>query len=216
VLIDEVLPEHDAAIAVHRVVPAEPATVLLAARSLDLLEVHTPLLDAAMWVRGLPARLAGRAEPVPDRLVIGDGALPGWSVLAEAEDELVFGAVGRFWQPVIEWLPVAPADFAGFSVPGWGKIAANFSVRPYGSDTLLSYECRTKLTDPLSRRQFVRYWWLVRPFVAHILRATLAAIDARARYHPVTARSSAANDSARNSGGNGGVPPIASRNDCGV
>ncbi|GAY13516.1 hypothetical protein [Mycobacterium sp. shizuoka-1] len=95
--------------------------------------------------------------------------------------EIAFGAVGRFWQPVIEWRSVDPTTFRGFDEPGWGKIAANFSVRPYGPGaTLLSYECRTATTDPRSRRRFARYWWLIRPFVAHILRATLRQIKANA------------------------------------
>jgi hypothetical protein len=34
--------------------------------------------------------------------------------------------------------------------------------------TLLSYQCRTVTTDPDLRRRFLRYWWLIRPFVAHI------------------------------------------------
>jgi hypothetical protein len=41
-------------------------------------------------------------------------------------------AVGKFWQPVIEWRDVPRAEFNGFAEPGWGKIAANFSVLPYG------------------------------------------------------------------------------------
>lgn len=85
--------------------------------------------------------------------------------------------MGRFWRPVIEWRDVAPADFGGFAEPGWGKIAANFSMAPYGeSRTLLSYQCRTTTTDPGARRRFMRCWWLIRPFVAHIMRATLKAI----------------------------------------
>jgi hypothetical protein len=47
-------------------------------------------------------------------------------------------------------------------------------VLPYGErSTLLSYECRTVTTDPESRRRFLRYWWLIRPFVGHIMRATV-------------------------------------------
>ena len=68
-------------------------------------------------------------------------------------------------------------EFRSFAESGWGKIAANLSVRPYGeSASLLSYECRTSTTDPGSRRRFLRYWWFIRPFVAHILRATLQQI----------------------------------------
>lgn len=182
-LIDSAMPAHDAAIAEHVVVAAGPATTFAAARELDLLTVHSPLLDASMWIRGLPARLTGQAAPTPPRLVIdSDMGLPGWTFLGErANREIVFGAIGKFWQPTIEWLDVPVADFPGFDEPGWGKIAANFSVLPYGdSATLLTYECRTMTTDPASRRRFLRYWRLIRPFVGHVLRATLRQIAANA------------------------------------
>lgn len=48
---------------------------------------------------------------------------------------------------------------------------------PYGGErTLLTYACRVAMTDADSRRLFARYWMLVRPFVSHIFRATLATI----------------------------------------
>jgi hypothetical protein len=73
------------------------------------------------------------------------------------------------------------AGFANFVEPGWGKIAANFSMGPYGEQaTLLSYQCRTVTSDLDSRRRFLRYWWLIRPFVGHIMRATPRTIQADA------------------------------------
>ncbi|WP_179473312.1 hypothetical protein [Mycolicibacterium vinylchloridicum] len=182
-VLDSVMPSYDVAITEHVLVGTDPQTTYCAARGLDLLTVHSPLLDAAMWVRQLPSRLTVRPAPRPPRLVIGEGVgIPGWLVLGEQDGtEIAFGAVGRFWQPVIEWRDVGAAEFPGFAEPGWGKIAANFTVLPYGSGkTLLSYECRTATTDPQSRRRFARYWWLVRPFVAHILRATLRQIKVNA------------------------------------
>jgi hypothetical protein len=41
---------------------------------------------------------------------------------------------------------------------------------------LLSYECRTATIDTRSRAAFARYWRVVRPFVAHIMRATVATV----------------------------------------
>jgi hypothetical protein len=178
-IIDDQLPRYDVVIAEHLVVDADPHTTWQAARELDFISVHTPLLDLAMWARGLPARLRGRPAPAPKRLTLaaGDG-LPGWLSLGERPDrEIAFGAIGKFWQAEIEWRDVPLAEFAGFAEPGYGKIACNFSVRPYSPGrTLLTYECRTATTDPLSRRRFARYWWLIRPFVAHIMRATLVAV----------------------------------------
>ena len=184
-LLDSFIDAADARVAAHLIVDASPDVTFSAARSLDLLEVQTPLLTASFWVRGLPAKLLHRAEPPPpEQLTIGeDMKLPGWLFLDEAPGrEIVFGAVGVFWTPTIVWNPnVGPRDFAAFMEPGWGKIACSYSVRPYGEHrTLFTYECRTLTTDDDSRRKFNRYWWLIRPFVQHIMDATARTIGAHA------------------------------------
>ena len=168
-LIDAFMPSFDASIAEHLIVRRDPSATFRAARELDFLSVHTPLLDLAMWARGLPARIGGQAVEPPPRLVLSEGdPLPGWLLLGENPNgELAFGAVGKFWQPNIEWHDVAADEFAPFDEPGWGKIVADFSVLPYGERaTLLTYECRTVTTDPASRQRFLRYWTFIRPFVA--------------------------------------------------
>ncbi|MBI3214096.1 MAG: hypothetical protein HYZ38_09770 [Mycobacterium sp.] len=183
-IIESAMPRYDVVLTDHIVVDADPGATLRAARSLDLLTVRSPVTTLSMWVRALPARLTGKAPPVPPRLVLSDGALPGWLVLGESDCEFAFGAVGKFWRPVIEWRDVEAAEFARFDEPGWGKIAANFSVHSYGPATLLSYQCRTATTDGLSHKRFRRYWWLVRPFVGHVMRATLRTIKADAEALP--------------------------------
>ncbi|GAB3226369.1 hypothetical protein [Mycolicibacterium hippocampi] len=195
-VIDSMMPTYDTAIAEHLVVAADPAQTFTAAKDLDLLTVHSPLLDVSMWLRALPARITGKAAPrMPELLIREDMGLPGWTFLGEQPNrEIAFGAVGKFWQPTIEWRDVAVADFAGFNEPGWGKIAANLSVRPYGTATLLSYECRTLTTDFASRRRFLRYWRLVRPFVGHIMRATLGQIAADAVASAATGVSAVSRD----------------------
>ena len=182
-ILDEQLPAFDVTIAVHHVVAADPRTTWQAARDLDFLSVHTPLTDLSFWLRGLPARL--RREPPPPLTSLRpgqDGGLPGWLSLGEQEGyEIAFGAVGTFWQSSITWHDVPRAEFAGFAEPGYGKIGCNFTVRPYGAGrTLLTYECRVATTDQVSRRKFARYWRLIRPFVAHIMRATAGTIAADA------------------------------------
>jgi hypothetical protein len=182
-LIDEYLPRYDVVLAEHLVVDADPVTTWHAARELDFMTIHTPLLDAAMWARGLPARLRGRPQPeIPHLSLAAGDTLPGWVFLGEREgQEVALGAVGKFWQGTIEWRDVPLAEFAGFTEPGYGKIACNFSTRPYGNRrTLLTYECRTATTDDASRRKFGRYWLVIRPFVRHIMRATLRTIAANA------------------------------------
>jgi hypothetical protein len=113
------------------------------------------------------------------------GALPGWLLLDEAPGrEVVFGAVGTFWKADIEWRDLAADQFADFAEPGWGKIACHLLVRPDGPGrSILSYECRTATTDPVSRAQMSRYWWLIRPFVGYVLRAVLRTIGANVDAH---------------------------------
>ena len=178
-LLDEMMATYDVTIAEHQIVQTSTARTYAAAHDLDFLRVHSPLLDAAMWARGVPGRVLGRATLPPPRLVIGEGdPLPGWLLLGDRPgEELAFGAVGRFWQPAIEWRDVPREQFATFAEPAWGRIACNFSVRAYGAtSSLLSYECRTSTTDDDARRAFARYWLVIRPFVAHIMRATVRTI----------------------------------------
>jgi hypothetical protein len=186
-LIDRYLPRFDVTLIEHTVADADVATTWEALGGLDFAQVHTPLTDAAIFVRALPGRVAGwlgRAAPppAPSRLPLrGNGpGMPGWLSLGEVpEQEIALGAVGRFWQPDIQWYDVTgmtPERFAAFAEPGWGRIASNFSLRPYGVRTLISYEVRTLTADPESAARFARYWRLVRPFVGHIMRAALDAV----------------------------------------
>lgn len=186
-LIDRYLPHFSVTLAEHMVVDADVATTWRALCELDLMSVHTPLLDAAFFVRGLPQKLLDRFRPVtadvPERLTLTGGSVPleGWMSLGEIpEREVALGAIGRFWQPNIEWYDVSkmtPDAFAAFAEPGWGRIAMSVSLRPYGGGrTLVSYEVRTDVHDPASARRFAWYWLVIRLFVAHIMRATLAAL----------------------------------------
>jgi len=181
-IIDRCLPDFDARIVEHVLVDADRATAWAALCDLDLMRVHTPLLDAAFWLRGLPARLRHVDVPPPATLRLGDddaAPLPGWVALGtDPRHEIALGAVGRFWTPSIEWHDVSAAAFPTFAEPGWGRIAVSFSLRDYGERrTLATYECRTAVPDAASRKAFLRYWTLIRPFVGHIMRATLHTLE---------------------------------------
>lgn len=177
-LIEWCLPAYDAALVEHVIVDADVATTWHAVKTVDLLRVRTPLLVTSIWVRDLPNRLArwrGLEVERPLEALTLDRGLPGWEKLGEIpEREFAFGAVGVFWTPQITWRDVSAAEFSAFAEPGYGKIAAAFVVVPYGlGRTLLAYEVRTATTSPAARRGFLRYWRVVRPFVRHIMRASL-------------------------------------------
>jgi hypothetical protein len=179
-LLDVHLPVYDMVLTEHLVVEAEAEAVFAAARDFDFLTTRAPLVTAMMVLRTVPARLRGHTPVAPTRLMLARdaSALPGWVVLGEVPDkEAVFGAVGKFWQADIEWRDLPAEDFASFTDKGWGKIACHLLVRPDGPGrAILSYECRTATTDPASRADMARYWWLIRPFVAYMLRAVLRTI----------------------------------------
>jgi hypothetical protein len=106
-----------------------------------------------------------------------------WVRLGEdAPREVAFGVIGRFWAGQTTWKQISAGEFATFDRPGFAKIACSFSLRPYGAvRTLVTYEARTKGTDPASSRAFLRYWRGVSPFVGVVLRSMLSVIDDEAR-----------------------------------
>lgn len=179
-VLEGALPTYDMVLTEHRVVGAEVDTLFATARDFDFLTVRSPLVTAMMTARALPNRLRGKPLEAPThlRLASEPGALPGWLLLGQVPGrELAFGAVGRFWTADIEWRPTEPADFPAFDEPGWGKIACHLLVRPDGPGrSLLTYECRTATTDLVSRESMARYWWVIRPLVGYVLRASLRTI----------------------------------------
>ena len=183
-LLDAHLPAYDVVLTEHLVIDADTGTVFEAAKNFDFMTTRSLLVTALMTARSVPSRVLGRPVVTPLELMLArdSGALPGWLVIGEVPGrEVVFGAVGKFWKPDIEWHDLAADQFATFEEPGWGKIACHLLVRPDGPDrSILSYECRTATTDTASRRNMARYWWLIRPFVGYILRAVLRTIRANA------------------------------------
>ena len=185
-VIDDLLPAYDATKVEHVTVEAEPARVYASLLEADLTQAYrgSPSMRALFAVRGAPSAIGRRIRkrpppPEPDALKLQELTGEGeWVKLGEDfGKEFVFGAIGRFWGREIEWREIKAEDFAGFETPGYGKIAANLSVRSFGiGRSVLSYEARTKATDDRSRRRFLLYWRAVSPGVGIVLRGTLAYI----------------------------------------
>jgi hypothetical protein len=189
-LIDRYLPEYDVATIRHAVVDADPETTYEAMLTADLLDTG-PIVRALGALRAAPIEIARRirgesgATP-PERMRFVDvPETEEWTLLDEAHgEEFVFGEVGKFWRPTIEWRRVDSAAFAVFDELGYAKLAIGLSVRPYGERrTLLSYEARTATTDDRARRNFRRYWRVIGPFASYLMSRALERIaaDAEAR-----------------------------------
>jgi hypothetical protein len=169
-LIDRQMPEYDVAEVHATDVHATPAVLWPVVRSLDL--SGSRIIRVLFALRGLPQaslRLDGMHRV-------------GFRVLEDAPaGELVLGLIGRFWRLGERPLAFDPATFRAWLEPGFAKAAWNFTLEPLdGGTTRLRTETRVQCTDAASRRAFLRYWRLIRPFSGVIRRETLRGMRASA------------------------------------
>ncbi|MGY1752105.1 hypothetical protein [Blastococcus sp. SYSU D01042] len=185
--IDEVMPRFDAHLVEHVVVDARPEETYRALLRADI--VDNPVTRLLVRARDLPNALRRRAtQPAerPRRITLRDagGEEAGWVLLRDEPGvEFLVGLVGRFWRADYGIVRLRPEEFAAFDRPGYAKTVAGFSLHPHGADrTLLTYENRTVTTDEEARRRFRLYWLALRPFVAFLLRSTLASVKREAEH----------------------------------
>jgi hypothetical protein len=187
-MLDWLLPEFDATIVEHRVIEGEPESIYRAITTVDMAQIpkHYAAVRVLFAARGAAERLVnallGHPTPAPlpeGALTLGDMPDHGeWVKLADdPPDEFAFGVVGRFWGGETDWATIDADHFVAFDRPGFAKIGCSISLRPYGTArTLVTYEARTQALDPESRAHFLRYWRVVRPGVAIVMRAFLHAV----------------------------------------
>ncbi len=152
-------------------------------------EIRT--LGPLMKLRGLPARLLGRAAPE------ADAPEPLLDVFTEAEFVLlrrdtapgvdgravvIFGAAGKFWSPSGNH-PISvdsPQEFIDFTEPGFAKTIARLAAIDLGDGTTrLETETWVAGTNTAASRLFAPYWALIRLPSGLIRRSWLAAIERR-------------------------------------
>jgi hypothetical protein len=156
-------------------VAASPGHAYAAARTLDMSQVA--FVRWLFQLRILPDRIAARFRGRPYLPMrssgIDDITRPGSGFRLLGEEpwrEVVVGAIGKFWQPAIEYASVAPVDFAAFDRPGFGKLAWCIRVDPRESGgSWVGFELRVGATDATSLVRFKRYWWIIGRF-SHAIR----------------------------------------------
>lgn len=177
------LPVFDVSDTVACSVSAGPADSWAALLDVDLIALGRQrpavgVLGAARLVPELVSHLVHRhgLPDRPDSLTLrdmasgGSGAKGDWTLLAERDNELALGLVGRFWKPVIEYEPVAAEEFASFAEPGWAKTVYCLAAEALtGGGTQLRGTMRTATTDHVARRKFRRYWTFGVGAGAHVL-----------------------------------------------
>ena len=189
-LLDELMPTYHAFERHGTVVAAPRQRAWAALRAIDF--GGSPIAVALLALRALPSWRRRRSRGSDPRRggrsgLTLDGLLDaGFVLLAERpEEEVVLGLVGKFWRPSGGIRRIDPAEFTAFDEPGWAKAAWSFrlveGVPPGdgmggagGFDRIVvTTETRVYCTDAASRRAFLRYWRLVRPFSGLIRREAL-------------------------------------------
>ncbi|HKP37228.1 MAG TPA: hypothetical protein VJT71_10235 [Pyrinomonadaceae bacterium] len=164
-LIDSFAPNPDA-VEIHSIVINAPRpTVYLTLKTADL--GGSPLIKFLLALRSLPAFIGNPCRaPRNQEITLQTLVESGFGLLAEKpEEEIVLGVTGRFWRPSGNVSPFKRADFdlpvpAGFARGVW-----NFSLSETApGQTILRTETRVTCGDAASRRKFLAYWLIVRPF----------------------------------------------------
>ena len=125
------------------------------------------IIKSLLVLRSIPGFIAcRRAVPRNREITLHTLIDSGFGLLAEKPgEEIVLGVTGRFWRPAGNVSPFIRSDFDLPVAAGFARGVWNFSVtEKVPGRTILATETRVTCGDPASRRKFLAYWLLVRPF----------------------------------------------------
>ncbi len=183
-LLDTFLPVYEFRDVRRMAVTAAPERIFAAVDTVTLDDM--PLARWLGNLRYLPGRLTGtnKSDLVDRRPFRALLAETGNITLGERPGrEVVIGVIGKFHQ-LTNQEPVqglTPTDFLRFDDPAYQKLAQSFRLvaNAAGGHDLV-FEHRTHALSEQARRQFARYWVVIRPTSAWLVDMLLAAISRRA------------------------------------
>lgn len=148
-------------------VKANPETTWETVRHFDMATV--PWVRALFRLRTLTDILHSEGHNVSRHASIGVDQIAennkGFKILSEKPgNEVVVGAIGKFWHLNIPFMEIAPENFSVYQEPGWGQVAWALNVDPYLGGSTVSIEVRITATDRKSWRRLWRYYQLIGPF----------------------------------------------------
>lgn len=142
-----------------------------------------PLARFLGALRYLPARLMGRMKkPVTEQPFIDQLLEDGSVLLANRDDDIVIGGIGKYHQ-IIDQEPLRIPDpffYERFEGSAYEKLAMELRAieREGGCDLVL--EARTHPLGPESTRSFARYWKVIDPMGRFVSWLMLRAAKRRA------------------------------------
>jgi len=165
-LIDSFAPKPDA-VEIHRIVINAPREIVY--RALWTADLGgSMLIKGLLALRSLPQFIASgfRSLPQNRKVTLQTIIDSGFGVLAEnPNEEIVLGVTGRFWRPTGNLSRFNRSDFDRPVPAGLARGVWNFGISEGNKgQTILRTETRVVCGDPASRRKFLAYWVIVRPF----------------------------------------------------
>jgi hypothetical protein len=178
-LLDGFMPSCDVAESNEIEVAAPAAATYAAAREMDL--NNSAVVRAVFRCREL--LMGGDRRGEKSGSLLAQTLALGWGVLAEEPGrEIVVGAATQPWRANVQFRAVPPDQFAGFSEPGYAKIAWTLAAEPAGPEaSLFRTETRVVTTDESSRRRFRLYWSVFSPGILLIRGRSLRLVKAEAQ-----------------------------------
>ena len=134
------------------------------------------IVRALLTIRDAPARLIGKVSTKPFGLY-------RFTLLAQNENEMVFGLCGRFWRADFGLIGIENgAAFKAFREPGVPKLLMSFSMETIeGGATRVITETRVHCPDAPAKCAFAPYWFVIRGASGIIRRRMLSTIARRAK-----------------------------------
>jgi hypothetical protein len=164
-LIDSFAPRPDAVETHSIVINAPRETVYRTLMTADLGQSF--IVKSLLALRSIPGFIAGPcAMPQNRKITMQTLMNSGFGLLVEKPGkEIVLGVTGRFWRPAGNVSSFNRPDFDRAVPAGFARGVWNFSVtEQIPGQTILTTETRVTCGDPASRRKFLGYWLVVRPF----------------------------------------------------
>ena len=145
----------------------------LVVRALLLLRALPGVIASAR--RGRPTELRRRAtQPI----TLGDFEAHGFTIVAEEPPrDLLIGLEGRFWSASGGLCAIDRKQFGVRITAGMAQAAWCFTITPRADASCdVTTETRVRCADAASRRRFLAYWAIVRPWSGLIRRYMLREI----------------------------------------
>lgn len=186
-LLDGYLRHFDVVERHETVVDASREATCQAARESDFVRALMPVARFVLEQRDVPTairELAQRVEHLPPdaTFTLADATARTFVLLGERRGRaFAIGAIGKLWKPNVTFLPLDATEFREFREPKYTKLAIAFWVEAFGRDkSVLRFEARAAGTDDSARTHFLRWYRVVRPYAALLMRRALANMKAEA------------------------------------